>query len=233
MIGMTEPRLKSLLEDLAAEAPPGRSIRTQPLLKQIRRRRARRKVTTGAATLSAVAVVLGGAVVTMQWINQPAAEDRQRKFVIECGERIRDAGELTGPLRMSAGFPAEVSLPDTGLLEGTVTFTNVSDKPVDGIRGMYPAMYLVKDGMVVTDPVWNRAVGISMNLEPGEHDTVKAYVSLQRCPSTDGIPWQERVADLEPGRYEMYAQETYIPEGHQSRADFIHVYGGPWRITLR
>jgi hypothetical protein len=231
---MTEPGLKTLLDDLAAEAPPGRSIRTEPLREQIRRRRARRTATTGAAVLSAVAVVFGGAGLVMQWINQPAAEDRQRKFVIgECGERVRDAGELTGPLRMSTGFPAEVRLPDTGLLEGTVTFTNVSDTPVDGIRGMYPATYLVKDGIVVTDAVPSRSVGISMNLQPGEQDTVKAYVSLQRCPSTESIPWHERAADLEPGTYEIYAQETYIPEGHQSRADFIHVYGGPWEITLR
>lgn len=231
---MTEPRLKTLLDDLAAEAPPGRSIRTKPLREQIRRRRSRRTIATGAAVLSAVAVVSGGAVVGAQWINQPAADDSQHRFVIgACGERVVDAGELTGPLLLSADFPTEVRLPGPGVLEGTVTFTNVGDRAFDGGRGRYPDTFLAKDGVVVAGPLEIRAIGIPMSLTPGQSDTLTAYVSLQRCPRGPSTPWEQRVANLEPGTYELYAHESVVPEGHRGPEDFIEVYGGPWEITLR
>lgn len=231
---MTESQVKQMLQEFAAEAPPFRDVSTATLRNRIRRRRRRRELTVGATMLSVVAVVTGAAMFGVQWIENSGSDGSQHRFVFgRCGERIIDAGELAGPLRMTADFPARVTLPANGVLEGTVTFTNVGSRELRGIRGRYPDTYLAKDGVAVTGPLEIRAVGIVMNLRPGESDTLTAYASLQKCPRGPSTPWPERVADLEPGDYEMYAAEKYFPDGHTGPEDFVAVHGGPWKLEIR
>lgn len=341
MIGMTEPRLKSLLEDLAAEAPSVRTLPVESLVERIKRRRTRRIAIASGTTLALVAVLIGATVLGTRWFqepNEPAAttddgsceparryasemgtisdvgvqlrtnartvtewlrergmgaglkdvqrlrdtdvvwvcaydgsgfptpgppREREREVALllvlpggqarllavgpieslksrsprtpisGCGEPVQRADASVTDVRLKLNFPSVVQLADGAFVQGTATFTNVSDRRLRLGAGQPLSATLARDGVVVGDFMAVRGTGAGMDLDPGEQHAIEAYVALQRCDVTHpGIPWNERKADLPAGTYSLIATERVREEGGSGFVDF-DLFADPATITLR
>lgn len=234
---MTEQSVHDALQDLADEAPTFRAIPTATVVKHINRSRTRRAALMGGTTLAVVAAIVGTVVVGIRWFDGSPAPDKpsapQRYVGGGCGERLEAVGELITPLHVTLAFPKEVNLADGALLNGTATFTNVSDERVKVLHGFQVVGQLTRSGYVANTNVPQRAVGILLDLKPGESDTVDALVSLQRCDIRHAeIPWKDRKADLPPGVYQIILVDKF-PREAGGTENKVEVSSEPATITLR
>lgn len=149
-----------------------------------------------------------------------------------CGDRVAAPAAGSGtPVRVAGDFPAVESLAAGGVLEGSVTVTNTGDDRMTGVTSTSPDMLLVRD-VVVGTPLPVRDAGEPVDLMPGDSQTFRAYVSLERCAA--GLePGQREGNELPatalPGAYEVYALWHFTAEGGGT----LTVPGGPWPVELR
>lgn len=226
---MTEAQLKELLQDLATEAPPSSTIRTDQLHQRIGRRRKHRTIGAGAATLSA-AVATAAAVVGLQWFGSgpdstaPASDgDGNRGYVRiaggNCGGRISEAGEpwlrVAGHFPAKVWLPAEYRYPRDRWVNGTVTYTNVSERARHVSPGNWVPSVAVRDGIVVAVFTGSESLeGNSFPLWPGQTSRpIRTGVTVKDC---------RHQSTLKPGNYEWYVE---VP-GSKG------VWSGPWKFEL-
>ncbi|HEU4544751.1 MAG TPA: hypothetical protein VFR88_00515 [Microlunatus sp.] len=102
-------------------------------------------------------------------------------------------------LGLTARFPASV---DAGMqpVPGTVEVVSRSGS-VNGVTTPAADAFLVRDGIIVTEPLPQDSVGRRLQLEAGESVTLPAQVSLLTCD--DGDPGD---AVLPAGRYDLYVR---------------------------
>lgn len=150
-----------------------------------------------------------------------------------CGEPVQGADTSSADVELKLSFPSVVRLADGAVVQGTATFTNVSDRRLRLAAVQPMSATLARDGVVVGDILAVRGTGVRMNLDPGEQHSIEAYVVLQRCDVTHRqIPWNERKADLPAGSYEIIATERLREEVGSGSVDF-DIFADPGTITLR
>lgn len=152
------------------------------------------------------------------------------------------------PLVMTSGFPTEATLSAGWQLDGTVTFTNISDTRVVGDTAMGPAITLTQDGNVVADPFPRRSAAIVVDIMPGASMTFRAVVRLYRHRD-DQAGWKPEDT-LSPGLYQLQATQNFRLHDvedrsldlrelsvrgyfHRATAYSVDVRGGPWELILR
>lgn len=141
------------------------------------------------------------------------------------------------PLEMRSNIPSEVSISEGGILEGSVTLTNVSQSRYVGISGMSPDVTVTLNGEVVAPPLGRRSAAIGIELDPGESQTLRAAVRLwhRDDPPLEGTKGDNNPprGTLSAGVYQLYAELEVRPNLIPGTGDdVISVRGGPWELRV-
>ena len=116
-------------------------------------------------------------------------------------------------LTVTGSFPARVRATEQSTVEGTVTITNATGRPIQALAASRPDVYVKQDGAIVATPLPRDDVGLILELAPGAAREFSASGSLRR--SSDQRP-------LAPGRYELHAVLRFGDGGSAA--------GGPWPL---
>ncbi|WP_020386628.1 hypothetical protein [Kribbella catacumbae] len=235
---MSSGDLKNLLQDLATEGSTGVELDEQQLVPRIRTRRRRRAGLVAAVSASTAVMLAAGAFVvlpggereqppvatptvtaTAGWINAfscggtfsaPLTGDPSLRFDVKPQEATRDA----------QGIAAMFAL----------QMTNTTGKPLElfGTPNA-PRVVVVKDGVVVAEPLGETLPGHHWKFGPGQTVTLQVAMAIRRCERT-AVPGSTQ---LEPGNYQIYATKTFSHSGDGSSRTDVVVAGGPWTIQLK
>jgi hypothetical protein len=119
-------------------------------------------------------------------------------------------------------FPATIDR-SAGLLSGTVSLVS-TDSHLQVVTSPEADVFLVRDGVVVTEPLVQDSMGSQASLAAGEELSLSATGAL--VPSAgddpDGPP-------LDPGSYELYVRVLLSHDDGSAQECF----GGPWLVELR
>jgi len=115
-------------------------------------------------------------------------------------------------------FPATV---ESGgqTITGTVEVT--SREAVRGVAGPRAAVFLVRDGRVVTVPGPQSGMGVQWDLAAGQTQRLPGEAVLVSCEPGDG--------SLSPGTYDVYARVVFTPDDGTS----VDAFGGPWPLRVQ
>lgn len=158
---------------------------------------------------------------------------------------------MQSPLLMTSNFPTEHLRSSGGILAASVTITNTSNRRIVGETDASPNVSVLQSGKVVARPLGRRAMGIVIDLRPGESMSFPAGVRLSATTGgdsdlilaeKDGV--KQPIANLPPGLYELMAAQKFdlqpdVGEGFQvedidpDSGYTLTVTGGPWELTLR
>ncbi|GAA2601110.1 hypothetical protein GCM10010435_95610 [Winogradskya consettensis] len=132
-----------------------------------------------------------------------------------CGEPWQfNPGDLTVTATFPTGAPAGPQ-PVAGEVEVT------SRAAVRGVAGPAADVFVVRDGLIVTMPMAQDAVGVRWELAAGQARTLPAQlVPLSCAPGGEALP---------PGSYQLYARVVLIPDDGTPQTS----YGGPWPFEIR
>ncbi|HEX8488075.1 MAG TPA: hypothetical protein VF642_05985 [Propionibacteriaceae bacterium] len=139
---------------------------------------------------------------------------------LACGAPFR-LPAVTG-VSVTGRFPTTVDRSEV-VLSGTVSLVSTdSDRTV--VTSPEADVFLVRDGVVVTEPLVQDSMGSQASLALGEELSLPATGALVPCASDDpgGPP-------LAPGPYELYARVLLSNDDGTAQECF----GGPWLVELR
>lgn len=137
---------------------------------------------------------------------------------LECGARVHPVG---GPLSLTGRFPASVP-PGAQQVDGTVGVTarTAAGTATGSVVTPRAETFLVRDGLIVTLPLPQDAVGRRVDLVEGREVSLDATVGLVPCSGGGTLP---------PGTYDVYARVVLNLEDG-SRADTL---AGPWPLQVQ
>lgn len=133
----------------------------------------------------------------------------------QCGAAFEPPA--AGPLRATASFASSAKAAD-GMLTGEIEVE--ASGAVKGTTSQSAAGLLVREGKIVSESLIQDAMGVPVDLAPGDKTTVPAAVPLSSC-QTPGEP-------LPAGEYELHV--TYVVIGEDGSR--VEAHAGPTAITL-
>ena len=116
-------------------------------------------------------------------------------------------------LALSGAFPERVRAGERSTFDGTVTITNTTERPIEGLSASRPDVYLTQGGTVVATPVPQDDLALVLELAPG---------AARELSATGSLRGSER--PLPPGRYEIHAVLRLV--GSEP------AIGGPWPLEV-
>ena len=137
-----------------------------------------------------------------------------------CGASFR-LPAVTG-VAVTGRFPSTINRSE-GVLSGTVSLVS-TDADLHIVSSPEADVFLVRDGIVVTEPLVQDSMGSQASLAAGEELSLPATGALVPCDGDDpgGPP-------LVPGSYELYVR---VLLGHDDGST-QECFGGPWPVELR
>lgn len=123
---------------------------------------------------------------------------------------------------MDGSFPASANASGRGpaRFDGAVSVRNRAAAPVRGVAAAGAEVYVTRARTIVATPVAADAVGVLVDLAPGDEQPFAAGGSLIAC---DGG------GRLASGDYEIYAVVRVLGDGD---GDELEVVGGPWPLAI-
>lgn len=238
---MSSGNLKNLLQDLATEGSTRVELDEQQLVPRIRARRRRRAGLVAAVSASTAVVLAAGAFVVLpggEKEQPPVATPTPTPTVTATGEWMAAfscGSTFSAPL---TGYPAlrfdvkpqEATRDAQGIAAMfALQMTNTTGKPLElfGTPNA-PRVVVVKDGVVVAQPLGETLPGHHWKFGPGQTVTMQVAMAIRRCEPT-AVPGSTQ---LESGTYQIYAMKTFSLYGDDARDDFV-IAGGPWTIQLK
>lgn len=225
---MTTNDLKNLLQKLAAEGTDTVDLGENHLVTKIRSKRRRRGAIVGAAGLATAAVIVVGAVAIVPGLRdqqeQPPVAQSIGLSIGGCDGAVSGLPRSDAALRLTA---TQKEIAGTGSF-ASVDFevTNTTNAPLNLVTGKTADVTVVQQGVVVATPAPVRDSAVPVKLEPGQTYRYKSTVSLRQCGSPSAYTGQP----LEPGSYELYANQRFSPT---DGGPDIEAQGGPWSVELK
>jgi len=133
---------------------------------------------------------------------------------LQCGQAF--SATVGGGPMLKGNFPASAKLADRKI-SGTVDVS--SQVAIRGVASPQAEVFLVKDGRIVTLPPPSDAIGIRVELSPGQVTQLPGEANLVACQ--DG-------RSLSAGTYQMYARLVIMPDSGAK----VEAIGGPWPVQV-
>lgn len=239
---MSSGDLKNLLQDLATEGSTRVELDEQQLVPRIRTRRRRRAGLVAAVSASTAVVLAAGAFVVLpggEREQPPVATSTPTPTVratsgwlpaFGCGNTF--TARLTGDPSLRFDVQPQEAIRDATGVAAMIDLqmTNTTGKLLElfGTPNA-PRTVVVKDGVVVAEPLAETLPGHHWKFEPGQTVTMRVAMGIRQCERT-ATPGSKQ---LEPGTYQIYATKTFSRFGDGSGRTDVVVAGGPWTIQLK
>lgn len=186
----------------------------------------RREYTVRTATfLLAVVLTTSGCGGVNDSASEPELSSKEPSIVnstpinatpLACGAAFQPPAG--GDVDLTGRFSATASAGER-MATGTVEVT--SRVAVSGTTYPRAEMFLVRSGRIVTLPVAQDAMGVRLDLAPGQVQRLPGDVTLESCaPGGGSVP---------PGGYELFARVVITSDDGKS----VTTYGGPFPFEVR
>ena len=98
-----------------------------------------------------------------------------------CGAMFRERASGRH-VALTGSFPERVSASGRSTFDGNVAIANPGDRRLEALSASQADVYVTRSGRIVATPVPIDAVGLIVDLAPGEARDLSTTGSLRRCP---------------------------------------------------